>query len=225
MVGRPDHAGIDQYGLTDRTLVIFTSDNGPWLAGGNHGGSARPLREGKATTFEGGVREPCIMRWPGHIPADTVCDEPVMTMNLLPTIARLAGAEVPTDRVIDGRDIWPLMAGQPGAKSPHDVLYFYWLEGLEAVRAGRWKLHVPHRYQHVVELGRDGSYGKLGPLEEELSLYDLETDPGEITSVAADHPDVVARLQAFAEQAREDLGDTATKQKGANVRPPGRVDP
>jgi len=143
----------------------------------------------------------------------------------LPTIAHLAGAEVPTDRIIDGRDIWPLMAGEPGAKSPHEVLYFYWLEGLEAVRAGRWKLHVPHSYQHVVELGHDGGYGKLGPLQEDLSLYDLETDPGETINVAAAHPDVVARLQAFVEQAREDLGDSITMRKGANVRPPGRVDP
>ncbi len=216
---------LDQYGLTDRTLVIFTSDNGPWLAAGAHGGSARPLREGKATSFEGGVREPCIMRWPGHIPADTVCNEPAMTIDLLPTIARLAGAEVPTDRIIDGRDIWPLMAGEPGAKSPHEALYFYWLQGLQAVRSGRWKLHVPHDYLHVVELGHDGGYGKFAPLQEELSLYDLETDPGETKNVAADHADVVARLQAFAERAREDLGDSATKRKGANVRPAGRVDP
>ena len=100
------------------------------------------------------------MRWPGHIPADTVCDEPVMTIDLLPTIARLAGAEVPEDRIIDGRDIWPLMAGEPGAKNPHEVLYFYFLDGLQAVRAGRWKLHVPHGYRHVTEPGHDGRPGR-----------------------------------------------------------------
>ena len=216
---------LDRYKLAERTLVIFTSDNGPWLVYGNHGGSARPLREGKLNVFEGGVREPTLMRWTGHIPADTTCDEPVMNINLLPTIAHLAGAEAPTDRVIDGRDIWPLMAGEAGAKSPHEVLYFYWLEGLQALRAGRWKLQLPHGYQHVVEPGRDGRPGKQEPRREELSLYDLETDPGETTNVAADHPDVVAELQAFAEQARDDLGDTVTKRKGANVRPPGRVSP
>ncbi len=118
---------LDKYGLTDRTLFIFTSDNGPWLLYGDHGGSARPLNEGKMTTFDGGVREPCLMRWPGHIPAGTTCDEPVMTIDLLPTLARLAGAQTATDRPIDGLDIWPLMAGEPGAKNPHEVLaYFYW---------------------------------------------------------------------------------------------------
>jgi len=216
---------LDRHKLADRTLVIFTSDNGPWLIYGNHGGSARPLREGKMTTFDGGVREPCIMRWPGHIPADTVCDEPVMAIDLLPTIAQLAGAEVLGDRVIDGRDIWPLMAGEPGAKSPHEVLYFYWGEALQAVRAGRWKLHLPHAYPHVTEPGHDGARGKDVPERVELALYDLESDRGETTNVAAEHPEVVAQLQAFAEQAREDLGDKATNRKGANVRPAGRVDP
>lgn len=216
---------LNRYQLADRTLVIFTSDNGPWLIYGNHGGSARPLREGKLTSFDGGVREPCVMRWPGHIPADTVCDEPVMTIDLLPTIARLAGADVPGDRVIDGRDIWPLMAGEAGAKSPHEVLYYYWGEGLQAVRAGRWKLHFPHAYSHVTEPGHDGKRGKEAPERVELALYDLETDRGETTNVAADHPDVVAQLQAYAEKAREDLGDKATNRKGANLRPAGRVDP
>jgi arylsulfatase A len=216
---------LDRYQLADRTLVIFTSDNGPWLIYGNHGGSARPLREGKMTSFDGGVREPCVMRWPGHIPADTVCDEPVMTIDLLPTIAHLAGADVPGDRVIDGRDIWPLMAGEAGAKSPHEALYYYWGEGLQAVRAGRWKLHFPHAYSHVSESGHDGKPGKVVPERVELALYDLETDRGETTNVAADHPDVVAQLQAYAEKAREDLGDKATNRKGANLRPAGRVDP
>ncbi len=122
--------------MTERTLVIFTSDNGPWLIYGNHGGSARGLREGKLTSFDGGVREPCIMRWPGHIPAGTVCDEPVMSIDVLPTIAHLAGAEVPQGRVIDGRDIWPLLAGEPDAKNPHEVLYFYFMNDLQGVRAG-----------------------------------------------------------------------------------------
>ncbi len=125
---------LDKHRIADRTLVIFSSDNGPWLVYGDHAGSARPLNEGKQTTFDGGVREPCIMRWPGRIPADSVCDEPVMTIDLLPTLARLAGGEPAAKRPIDGRDIWPLMAGTPGAQSPHEVLYFYWLGELQALR-------------------------------------------------------------------------------------------
>ncbi len=200
---------LDRHRLAEKTLVVFTSDNGPWLIFGNHGGSARPLREGKATSFDGGVREPCIMRWPGHIPADTVCDEPVMTIDLLPTLARLAGAEVPQDRTIDGRDIWPLMAGQADAKNPHEVLYFYWIHELQAVRSGRWKLHLPHKYMHPLELGHDGGYGKTEQRHIDQSLFDLTTDPGEEHDVAAEHPEVIERLLAFAEQARADLGDSA----------------
>jgi arylsulfatase A len=214
---------LDRHNLAEKTLVIFTSDNGPWLPAGNHGGSARPLREGKGTAFEGGVREPCIMRWPGHIPADTSSDEPVMTIDLLPTIARLAGAEVPQDRVIDGRDIWPLIAGEPDARNPHEVLYFYWLHELQAVRSGQWKLHVPHNYLHPAVVDHDGGYGKNESRHIDLSLFDLASDPGETTDVAAEHPDIVQRLQRFVQAAREDLGDSAKKMAGANVRPAGQV--
>ena len=135
--------------LDDNTLVIFTSDNGPWLSYGNHGGSAGPLREGKGTMFEGGYRVPCVMRWPGKIPAGTRCDELAATMDLFPTIARLIGATVPDDRVIDGKDIWPLMAGEPEATSPHEVFYCYYDRELRAVRDRRWKLVFPHRIEHA----------------------------------------------------------------------------
>ncbi len=111
---------IGRNGLDDNTLVIFTSDNGPWLNYGNHAGSAGPLREGKGTMWEGGYREPCVMRWPGRIPAGTTCDELASTLDVFPTVAKLIGADMPTDRAIDGSDIWPLMAGENGAKSPHD---------------------------------------------------------------------------------------------------------
>ena len=111
-------ATLERLGVADNTLVIFTSDNGPWLNFGDHAGSALPLREGKGTTFEGGVRVPCIARWPGRIPAGSVCREPAMTIDVFPTVARLIGAELPA-HPIDGRDIWPLLAGQPGARSPH----------------------------------------------------------------------------------------------------------
>jgi arylsulfatase A-like enzyme len=212
--------------LDENTLVIFTSDNGPWLRYGDHGGSAGPLREGKATAFEGGVREPFIARWTGRIPAGKECAEPAMTIDLLPTFARLAGATVPSERIIDGKDIWPLLAGEAGAKSPHESLYFYWTEELHAVRSGKWKLHLPHPY-HGAPTPR-GAGGKMGPGVEgriELSLFDLEADIGETTNVADKHPDVVARLQAIAEKAREDLGDKLTGRVGKNVREPGRLEP
>ena len=108
---------IKRNGIDDNTLVIFTSDNGPWLNYGNHAGSAGPLREGKGTMWEGGYREPCVMRWPGKIPAGTKCDEFAVTLDMFPTVAQLIGAELPTDRVIDGKDIWPLMAGEHGARA------------------------------------------------------------------------------------------------------------
>jgi len=222
-VGRITTA-LAQHGLEENTLVIFASDNGPWLSYGDHAGSARPLREGKATSFDGGVRVPCIMRWPDKIPAGSVCREPAMTIDILPTLARLAGADVPADRIIDGKDIWPLVSGQPGAKSPHDALYFYWIEHLQAVRSGKWKLHFPHAYRSLE--GDPGSGGAPAPYVQRkigIALFDLETDIGETTDVAARHPEVVQRLQALAERARVDLGDSITNRKGQNVRSPGRI--
>jgi arylsulfatase A-like enzyme len=214
---------LKRNGLDEQTLVAFTSDNGPWLVYGNHGGSAGPLREGKATAFEGGVREPFIARWPGHIPAGRECNEPAMTIDLLPTFAKLAGATLATDRIIDGKDIWPLLAGEPGAKSPHEALYFYWGTELHAVRSGKWKLHFPHPYWTVPTAGADGVSTKAKKAEIGLSLFDLEADVGESKNVAAEHPDVVKQLEAFGEQAREDLGDSLTNRIGKNVRPPGNL--
>jgi arylsulfatase A-like enzyme len=218
-------ATLERLKLDRRTLVIFTSDNGPWLPYGNHGGQSGPFREGKGTSFEGGVRTPCVMRWPGMIPAGHVCREPVMTIDLLPTFARLAGASVPTDRIIDGRDIFSLIRGDAGAKSPHESLYFYWGRELQAVRSGRWKLHLPHDFRSMngITPGQDGrgsnyAKGKIGQV-----LYDLEADLGETRDVSDEHDDVVARLLQHAEAARQDLGDSATKRVGKNVRPPGAV--
>lgn len=217
-------AALKKHGLDERTLVIFTSDNGPWLSYGDHAGSAGPLREGKGTSFEGGVREPFAARWPGTIPAGSVCREPAMTIDLLPTLAAFAGAKPPADRIIDGRDITPLLTGRPGAKSPHEAFYFYWGRELQAVRSGRWKLHLPHSYRSLS--GKPGSSGQPGPYEDRtigLSLFDLEADPGETTNLAEKHPDIVAQLTRLADAARDDLGDSATKRTGKNVRPPGRL--
>jgi arylsulfatase A-like enzyme len=189
-------ASLKHHKIDEQTLAIFTSDNGPWLSYGDHAGSAGFLREGKGTVWEGGVREPCIMRWPGKIPAGSVCGEPAMTIDLLPTIAALADSPLPSRRV-DGVNIWPWISGQAGTANPHRVLYFYWERELQAVRAGRWKLHLPHAYRTLA--GKPGGNGgKPVPYSQaktEIALYDLEIDPGETKNVAANHPDVVRQLR------------------------------
>ena len=204
---------IDRLGLDRHTLVIFTSDNGPvvfeGIRDGYRSGSAGPLRGRKNTTWEGGMREPCLMRWTGRIPAGSVCREMANTMDLLPTISKLAGTKPPDDRIIDGKDIWPLMSGEPGAKSPHEAFYYYRDDRLQAVRSGRWKLHV---------FRPEWKGAEHAPL-----LYDLENDVGEQTDVAAQHPDVVQRLLLLAERAREELGDAVTDRTGRNVRDVGRL--
>lgn len=217
---------LRRHKLEKNTLVIFTADNGPWLSYGDHAGSAAPLREGKGTMFDGGCREPTVMWWPGRIPAGTVCRTPAMTIDLLPTFAHLVGAKLPA-HAIDGRNIWPLIAAEPGAKSPHEAYYFYWGRHLEAVRMGRWKLHFPHAYRTLG--GRPGGTGGVPVRYEQakigLSLFDMEQDPGEMQDVAAAHPDVVAQIRRLADQMRAELGDSATKQQGAGVREPGRLEP
>ncbi len=219
-------ATLAKHGLDERTLVIFTSDNGPWLNYGNHAGSAGPLREGKGTSWEGGVREPFVARWPGVIPAGSLCEEPAMTIDLLPTIARLIGAELPKHK-IDGLDVWPLIAGEPGAKNPHEAYYFYYADNqLQAVASGSKKLYLPHRYRTLAGRpgGRDGIPVKYEHRTlTEPELYDVVADISETTDIADENPEVVERLQAIVEQARKDLGDSLTKRKGNGVRPPGRV--
>lgn len=216
---------IKKQGLDKDTLVIFTSDNGPWLSYGEHAGSSGPLREGKGTAWEGGVRVPFIARWPGKIPAGRTTREPAMTIDLLPTIGRLASAELPKHK-IDGLDIWPLLQGEAKAKNPHDAYFFYYnTNELQAVRSGKWKLIFPHTYRTLGNQpkAKDGIPAKYTNVKSGLELYDLESDMGEKTNVADKHPDVVKRLEALAEQAREDLGDSLTKRVGKGVREPGRL--
>ena len=217
---------VDRNGLSENTLIIFTSDNGPWLTYGDHAGSAAPLREGKQTMFEGGYRVPTIMRWTGKIQPDTVCDELASTINILPTVANLIGAEPPTHK-IDGLDIGELMFGDSGAESPRKSFYCYYGKGqLHAVRDGRWKLHFPHDYRSV-ERGSPGHGGLMGraigaKISEEL--YDLENDPGERNNVLKEHPEIVQRLKQLADHARSDLGDKLTKVEGNGTRPAGTLE-
>jgi arylsulfatase A-like enzyme len=215
-------AALKKNGLDEQTLVMYSSDNGPWLSYGDHGGSAGPLREGKGTSFEGGIREPFLARWPGKIPAGIVCTEPAMTIDVLPTVAKLAGAELPK-HTIDGLDIWPLMSGQKDAVCPHEAFWFYWGNDLQGIRATKWKLHLPHTYTHIETPGMAGKPGKGVQQKIELALYNLMKDPGETTNLADAEPGVVKRLQALAEKAREELGDSATKRTGKGVRQPGRI--
>ncbi|MBN2091679.1 sulfatase [candidate division KSB1 bacterium] len=213
---------LERNGLSEKTLVIFTSDNGPWLSYGDHAGSKGNLREGKGTVWEGGVRVPCIMRWPGKISQHQVCDEPAMTIDILPTIARITGTQLP-EHTIDGLNILPLMKGEYGAQSPHEALNFYWDNRLQAIRSGRWKLHFPHPYRTMEGqiAGSDGMPGKYRQNETGLVLFDLENDPGESTDVAAQHPNVVEKLQALAESIRGELGDG--ERKGKSCRPAGQI--
>ncbi|MBN8420837.1 MAG: sulfatase [Verrucomicrobia bacterium] len=234
---------IKRCGIDQNTLVILFSDNGPFLSYGNHAGSAKPLREGKLTTFDGGVRSPFIARWPDHVPAARVCDEPVMEIDLLPTIATVIGGKL-SERKIDGKDIHPLLEGKPEAKSPHEALIFYGGNELQAIRSGPWKLHFPHPYITVDgEPGRDGKPARFGQMKPKsitqsgiagiasrhgyrvenigLSLYNLTDDPGETRDVSKEHPEIVARLQKLAEPTRKELGDALQQVQGTENRPLG----
>lgn len=217
---------VRKHGLEENTLVVFTSDNGPWLSYGNHAGSALPLREGKGTMFEGGYRVPTLMWWPSKIPANSTCDELASTIDLFPTVAKLIDGRLP-DHKIDGQDIRALIFGKEGAQSPHKAFYCYYAGGqLQAVRDRRWKLHFPHKYRTLNGRsgGSDGTPTRYEQAEIATELFDLKNDVGETTNVYDQHPEVVKRLTAAAETARLDLGDRLNKTKGRGVRKPGRVD-
>jgi len=213
---------LDRLDLTDRTLVIYTSDNGPWLNYGNHAGSAFPLREGKGTMWEGGCRVPCVMRWPGHIPAGIETDKMASTIDILPTLVEIAGAAMP-ERPIDGVSILPLLLGEPDA-NPRDEFWFYYGRQLQAVRKGKWKLHLPHEYRSYRGV-RPGTNGWPGPYEKGRTgyeLYDMDDDPKELRNVADRHPDVVDQLKQMAERVRAELGDVGVE--GAGIRPAAKVE-
>jgi arylsulfatase A-like enzyme len=229
--------------IDQQTLIIFISDNGPFLSYGDHAGSARPLREGKLTTFEGGVRVPCIVRWPDKVPARRISREPFMAIDWVPTFVELIDGKAP-EKKIDGRSIKPLLFGERAATSPHEAYFFYSDTELQAVRSGPWKLHFAHPYLTVMaEPGHDGKpsgWGKQAAksIEQsgvsgiasrhgyrveqlELSLFNLEADPGETRNLAAKHPDIIRRLTNLAAPIRRELGDSLQNIKGSETREVG----
>jgi arylsulfatase A-like enzyme len=205
---------LDENGIDDRTLVIWTSDNGPTEKKGVPHGSIAPLKGWGYSTGEGGMRMPFVARWPAGIPVGIVSDEVTTAMDLLPTLVSLAGGEVPSDSEIDGHDILPILSGEPGAESPHEAFFYYFLGQLQAVRSGRWKLYLPLDEKWDRRRWRNNK-GEPSPLE----LLDLDADIGEAKNLAQAHPEVVERLTALAEQAREELGDIG--RKGTGQRPAG----
>jgi arylsulfatase A-like enzyme len=195
---------LKRQGLDENTLVIFTSDNGSRMQ--DQGGSNGVLRGRKGETWEGGQRVPCMMRWPGRIPAGEVRNELMTAIDFFPTIAGLAGAEVPKDRTTDGKDMSALMFAAEPTESPRSEFFYYDGNNLEAVRDDRWKLHI-HKVDEVIN-----------------ELYDLDSDPGETVNVFDDHPDVVARLTSLIEACAQDLGDQVNGITGNDVRLSGRVE-
>lgn len=188
---------LDRLGLDDNTLVIFTSDNGPWFEG-----SAGQLRDRKGASWEGGLRVPFIARWPDVIPAGQVSNEAAMNIDLFPTLIRLAGGELPTDRPIDGKDMMPMLS--QNAASPHEALYLFQNDRIAGVRSGKWKLVVESSYRNVIT-SFDNSESYYGP---EGLLFDLELDPGETYSYTRENPDVANQLRGYLEQAQQSLQTT-----------------
>lgn len=210
---------LDQYKLTENTILIVTSDNGPWVRFGNHAGSTGGFREGKGTAWEGGTRVPCLIRWKGKIEAGSIFSGLLTNMDILPTVMKLTGSPLPKQR-IDGVDFSSVLLGKT-TKSPREVFYYYYdTNSLKAVRYQNWKLVLPHSTQSYVAgaLGKDGQNGTSFNVNAKLALYDLAHDPAEVYDVQNQYPEMVKKIMEYVEQARTDLGDDITNRKGANVR-------
>ncbi len=217
---------LDEHGLKENTLIIYSSDNGPWLSYGTHSGSALPLKEGKGTNWEGGTRVPCIMSCPGLIPASRESDAYFMTIDLLPTMAAMISADLP-NRAIDGHNLLPLLQGEID-ENPNDTYAFYYHKNhLQAVYSDGWKLVLPHKYRTLN--GRVGTSDGL-PIDYEhitmnqRELYHLEHDKEEQHNVIEEHPDIAQRLDALAEEYRNDMGDALTETAGTGLRTAGKID-
>ena len=214
---------LKENNILDNTLVVFTSDNGPWLNFGNHAGSTGGLREGKGTSFEGGQRVPTLMMWPDVIPKGKIANQLSSTIDLLPTIAHITGGKLPEHK-IDGVNIFDILNG--GEEEPRDhFFYYYGNNNLEAVRKDNWKLILPHSsrsYKGVLPKN-DGHGGPYSRIETGLELYNLRRDPGEEYDVITLYPDVAKELLDLAEIARSDMGDNLTGRKGSNIRKSGKL--
>ncbi len=211
--------------LTENTIVIFTSDNGPWLAYGNHAGSAYPLREGKGTAWEGGQREPFIVKYPKELKKGKTLDTPVMAIDVLPTIAELTKSKLP-EAIIDGKSVWKLLKGET-TTSPQEAYFFYYrVNELFGVRYKNWKLYFPHTYRTMEGQipGKDGLPGNYKMIQlDEIELYNLDKDPSEKHNLANEFPEVVQIIQKLADKMRLKLGDSLTEVEGSENREPGRI--
>lgn len=209
--------------LEENTLIVLTSDNGPWANYGNHAGSAAGLREAKATTFDGGNRIPCVMYWKGKIEAGSICNKLASNIDLFPTFAEISGAQLP-ERKIDGVSLLPLMRGETDANPRQAFVYYFNRNDLEAVTDGTFKLVFPHKYvtYGAYVPGNDGMPGKLVNREvTKRELYDLRRDPGERYDVLEQHPEIVDKLMKIANEMRMDLGDNLTGEEGTGRRKAG----
>jgi arylsulfatase A-like enzyme len=212
-------------GLEKNTMIIFTSDNGPWLNFGNHAGSTGGLREGKGTSYEGGHRVPCIIRWPGQIKEGLISNSLSSTIDIFPTLADILKLPLPPQK-IDGVSLLPILKGDLTAQPRKEFLYYYRANSLEAVRMNDWKLVFAHpgRTYENFDLGMDGYPGKVDEnFPVKSGLYDLRRDPGERYDVQNQFPEIVKELQALADKAREDLGDDILKAEGKNRREAGMI--
>ncbi len=191
---------LKENGLDDNTILIFTSDNGPWISYGNHAGST-PYREAKGTSFDGGTRSACIVKYPGEIKAGSASEQAFCSIDLLPTLADLCGAELP-DNPVDGKNVWDIITSKPDAKNPHRYYPFSNGSNFEGVITGdgRWKLHLPHRYRYLIEADNDGMPGKYGHKTIDLSLFDMKNDPYETTNVIDKYPKIAEKLKQYAEK-------------------------
>ena len=199
---------LEKNNIAENTIVVFTTDNGPWLNFGNHAGSAGGLREGKTTSWEGGQRVPFIVQWPEKIPAGTICNKLACAIDLLPTFTAITNGELPENK-IDGLDISSLLKGDFKSEPRETILYYYGKNNLNAVRKGNWKLVLPHTFSsYNTEPGNDGHGGKrIKTVIEKPELYNMMRDPGEQYNVIEYYPDKVREIMAIVEKARKELGD------------------
>ena len=193
---------LDENGLEDHTMVIFTSDNGPWLTYGNHAGRT-PYRGEKATSFDGGIRSPLIIRYPDRLEAGSVSHDTFFSIDFLPTFMRLTGGDLP-DNEIDGKDVWDLIAGTEDAENPHDYYAFTTTQHFDGVISadGQWKLHLPHNYRVPLTGGRDGIPGEYRQVRIDTSLFDMVHDPYEKVNVIDQYPEIAEQLLRYTEEHR-----------------------